>query len=469
MALNPFFLQGSPGEQSLVQDLINEHLRMFGIEVYYIPRKYIDIDNIVKEVKTSKFDDNFLIEMYLNNYEGYGQSYDIMSKFGIKLTNEISLTLSKERFEEFISPFLQTILEAEDADPNIDDGANLLLASRPREGDLIYFPLGERLFEIKRVEFENPFYQLGKNYVYELKCELFEYEDEKIDTGIEELQDSIKNVGYITTLKLVGVGQTATATAEIAPFGVVGSVYLTNDGYDYKSTPTVTFNNPPIGGNRATAVAITTSLNGSQSIKEILLTNAGFGYTVAPNIAINGGGGSGAAATCSIVNGGVYTLNLTNQGSNYYTIPTVTISGPTGAGQTAKAIASIQDGKISGIRIINSGSGYTSSPTVTISSPPIIGIGTYRDNEEIVGSISGTRAIIKSSKIVNGERILKISINTGKFITGEPVVGAASSAIYNVKYFETYDLYDQYAENEEIELAADQILDFTESNPFGNY
>ena len=470
MALNPFFLQGSPGEQSLVQDLINEHLRMFGIEVYYIPRKYIDVDNIIREVSTSKFDDNFLIEAYLNNYEGYGQSYDIMSKFGIKLTNEISLTLSRERFEEFISPFLQTILEAEDADPNIDDGAKLLLASRPREGDLIYFPLGERLFEIKRVEFENPFYQLGKNYVYELKCELFEYEDEKIDTGIEDIQDTIKDVGYITTLTLVGFGTTAVASTAIGN-GVVGRVYLNNDGYNYSSTPIITFDPPPIGGVRATAVAITTSVNGSQSIKEILLTSAGFGYTVAPGIAITSGGGSGAAATCSIVNGGVYAINLDNSGGqNYYSVPTVTISGPIGSGKTATAVATISNGKVNGFRITDAGSGYNSAPIITIGPPPLVGLGTYINDEEVVGSLSGTRAFIKSSRVQKtGERILKISINTGKFIPGEIVIGTASSATYHVKSFEDYDLYDAYAENDEIESAADFLLDFSESNPFGNY
>jgi hypothetical protein len=470
MALNPFFLQGSPGEQNLVQDLINEHLRMFGIEVYYIPRKYIDVDNIIREVNTSKFDDNFLIEAYLNNYEGYGQSYDIMTKFGLKLTNEITLTISRERFEEFISPFLQTILEAENSDPNVDEGANLLLASRPREGDLIYFPLGERLFEIKRVEFENPFYQLGKNYVYELKCELFEYEDEKIDTGIEDIQDAIKETGYITTLTLVGFGTTAIASAGVGT-GVVGQIYITNDGYNYSSPPIITFDPPPLGGVRATAVAITTSVNGSQSIKEILLTNAGFGYTAAPGIAITSGGGSGAAATCSIVTGGVYTINLDNNGgANYYKAPIVTIAGPVGSGVTATAIATISNGKVNGFRITNAGSGYTTIPVITIAPPPVVGVGTYIDDEEVVGSLSGTRAFIKSSIIKKtGERVLKISINTGRFIPGEIVIGAASSATYHVKSFEDYDLYDQYAENDEIEAAADLLLDFSESNPFGDY
>jgi hypothetical protein len=171
MALNPFFLQGSPTEQSLVQDLVNEHLRMFGIEVYYIPRKLLKTDNIIREVQSSKFDDNFIIEAYLNNSDGYSPGNDIMSKFGISLKNELSLVISRERFEEFISPFLESIIAGE---PNYAAGESLVFSTKPKEGDLIYFPLGERIFEIKHVEFENPFYQLGKNYVYELKCELFE-------------------------------------------------------------------------------------------------------------------------------------------------------------------------------------------------------------------------------------------------------------------------------------------------------
>jgi hypothetical protein len=469
MALNPFFLQGSPGEQNLVQDLVNEHLKMFGIEVYYIPRKYIDTDNIIKEVRSSKFDSNFIIEAYLNNYEGYGANYDIMSKFGLKLTSEITLTISKERFEEFITPFLQDILSATEADSTLDDGSTLFFANRPKEGDLIYFPLGERIFEIKRVEFENPFYQLGKNYVYDLKCELFELEDELIDTDIEEIQDTVKDVGYITTLILVGAGITATATATRASSGVVGQIYLNNDGSNYTSSPTITFDAPPVGGLRATAVAITTDSIRSKSISTIQLTNCGFGYTSAPNITISGGGGAGAAATASIVNNGVYTIGLTNAGTNYYTIPTVTISPPVGSGKTATAIATISNGVVSGFRITNAGSGYVSNPTVTISSPSPTGIGTFKNNEEIVGSISGTRAFIKSWANQSGEKVLKVSINTGRFYPGETVIGVASSAIYSVKSFQAYDLYDPYAENLQIEAAADQILDFSESNPFGNY
>ena len=148
MALNPFFLQGSQSEQRLVQDLINEQLQIYGVEVTYIPRKFVRKQTIIKEVQSSAFDDNFLLEAYVNTYEGYGGQGDIMTKFGVSLRDELVLTISKERFEDFISPFLS-------ADEDYD------LATRPREGDVIFFPLGSRLFEVKFVEHEEP-YQLGK-------------------------------------------------------------------------------------------------------------------------------------------------------------------------------------------------------------------------------------------------------------------------------------------------------------------
>ena len=107
MPLNSYFLQGSKNEQFLMQNLINEQLTIYGIEVYYLPRKVFKTDNIIKEVQSSKFDDSFLIEAYLNNYEGYNPDSDLMTKFGLKLTNEVSLTISRERFEEFIAPFLE--------------------------------------------------------------------------------------------------------------------------------------------------------------------------------------------------------------------------------------------------------------------------------------------------------------------------------------------------------------------------
>ena len=485
MALNPFFLQGSPTEQGLVQDLVNEHLRMFGIEVYYIPRKLLKTDNIIREVQSSKFDDNFIIEAYLNNHEGYSPGSDIMSKFGITLKNELSLIISRERFEEFISPFLSEIISGE---PSYSPGEKLVFATRPKEGDLIFFPLGERLFELKHVEFENPFYQLGKNYVYELKCELFEYEDEEISTGIEQIESTLSDTGYITDLKLVAFGGSAQCEATVSPYGGVNEIVITNDGYGYTRTPTVTIDPPPdftldrsllLGATslgtdiaRATAVAITTSVGGVKSVSKILITNAGYGYIDPPKVTISGGGGTGATAICGINTNLITRIHIVDKGDRYYQPPSIRISPPVGGGTTATAITKISSGRVSEVLLVNAGSGYTSLPTITVSPPPIVGFGTYIVSEEVTGALSGTSAIVKywENPGQDIDKTLRVYLNNGTFNVGENIVGSASSAIYTLK---SYDLdtttSDNYSQNDEIEQEANLIVDFSESNPFGTY
>ena len=473
MTLNPFFLQGSSREQFLVQDLINEHLKIYGIDVYYLPRKYLEIDDILREVETSKFDDNFIIEAYLDNYEGYAPGSDLMTKFGLRLKNEIKLIISSERFEEFISPFLSAVnLGISNGD--ITDQEEQLV-TRPKEGDLIYFPLGERLFEIKHVELEKPFYQLGKTYVYELLCELYEYENEDIDTSIEEIDNTVKDEGYITTLNLEGIGQTATATATLGGVGMVGQIILNEDGYNYTSTPNVTIA-PPTSGITATAVAITTSIGSVRSVKSIRITNAGSGYTSSnpPTVTITGGNGIGAAATAVIVDNGIQYLSISNVGSGYYITPTVTI-GPS-VGQTATAYAVLNnDGGVSSLQLINAGYGYTEAPTVSISGVSTTGIGTFVYNETVTGSLSGTTAVVREFKrrtdlnVVDPPIELRVAINNGQFSAGETITGSESSATYILKSYDNDSYEDSYDINEEIELEADNILDFTESNPFGEY
>lgn len=462
MSLNPFFLQGSPSEQRLVQELINEQLKIYGVEVIYIPRKFVRKETILKEISSSKFNDNYAIEAYINSYEGYGGQGDILSKFGVNLKDDLSLIISRERFEDFIAPFLEP-----------DLGDEIVLSSRPREGDLIYFPLGQRLFEVKFVEHEQPFYQLGKLYVYEIKCELFEYEDEIIDTSISEIDTQIQDEGYITTLNLFGSGVTALASCTIGT-GYIKEIYLNNDGYGYTSQPTVSITAAPPGGTNARAVAITTSLSGTYSIERILLLHSGIGYTSIPTISIIGGGGSGAAATCSIETSqnGIVNFTINNQGSGYGYVPSISIGSPTGYGQTAVGICSLTSDKITAVRISNSGVGYTQAPSVSISPPPLIsGIGTYIFNEIVSGSTSGTTGRVKSWD--KDTRILKVSFvnksSTVGFYPGEIITGSLSGASYSVKSYSNWNEYDKYSENLQIEEESDNILDFSESNPFGTY
>ena len=484
MALNPYFLQGSSGEQNLVQDLINEQLKIYGIDVYFIPRKLLKTDDILNEVQSSKFDDTFIIEAYLNNYDGYAPDSDIMTKFGLRLKNEISLVISKERFEEIISPYLAEIASVA---RNYYPGEDLAITDRPKEGDLIYFPLGERLFEIKRVEVEKPFYQLGKSYVFELSCELFEYEDEEISTGVSEIDETMEEVGYITDLKLVAFGGTAECQAAVSPLGGVSKVVLLNDGSGYTGTPTVTISDPgddadtsailgalPVSefSKTATAVAITTSVGGVQSVKEILITNTGYGYTEPPTVTITGGNGSGAIATCIISTGSVLNIGITDKGDRYYEPPTITIDPPVGSGVTATAVSRIDDGRLSEVLISNAGSGYTSIPNITVSPPPTVGFGTYIISETVTGSLSGVTAQVKywDNPGQDVDKTLRVYLNSGTFSEGENIVGSSSSAIYTLKSFDLdTSTTDEYNDNDDFELEADEILDFTESNPFGTY
>jgi len=467
MALNPYFLQGAQSEQRLTQDLINEHLKMFGVEVTYIPRKFVGTDNILNEVESSKFDDNFAIEAYVNTYEGYSGAGDVLTKFGMSLRDEVVLTISKERYEDFIAPFMA----------GLDDGTDdsiVPLTSRPKEGDLVYFPLGGRLFEVKFVEHEDPFYQLGKNYVYQLKCELFEYEDEVIDTSIDEIDTQVADDGYITTLRLVGLGRTATATASLGQ-GYVQKIFLNNDGSGFTSPPTITFSDSP-AGDPARAIGILTTRANITSIEKILMTNAGSGYTTTPTISITGGGGIGAAATCSLETEytGVIRVNLIDGGVGYGTEPTVTIAAP-GAGTTAVGIASIgiagQDSVVKQIFLTDAGRGYSSTPDVTITPPASMGgSGDYLFNEIVIGARSQTEARVKSWD--TDTNILElgnvgIGSTTAGFYPGEDVVGQESGATYAVSIFDPEDNNDKYNDSREFEFEADQILDWTESNPFG--
>ena len=423
MALNPFFLQGSQSEQRLVQDLINEQLQIYGVEVTYIPRKFVRKQTIIKEVQSSAFDDNFLLEAYVNTYEGYGGQGDIMTKFGVSLRDELTLTISKERFEDFISPFLESDEDYE-------------LSTRPREGDIIFFPLGARLFEVKFVEHEEPFYQLGKNYVYQLKCELFEYEDEVIDTGIDIIDSQLEDIGYITKLQLIGTGVTATANAQINPAnrGYIREIVLNDDGSGYSSTPNVAVSTAPFGAGNvdATAVAITTTRAGIFSIDRILLTNAGAGYTTAPLVTITGGGGVGAAATAAVElsNFGIVDFTLSNNGIGYASKPTVTITGVSSSPASAE-VNLLADNTISDIFLKNAGIGYTVTPTVTISNPSLIsGVGNFERGEIVKGMSSGIEARVKEWD--TDTKILKISnvgigTTTKAFVLGETIQATEST------------------------------------------
>ena len=461
--LNPFFLQGSKGEQGLVQDLVNEQLRMYGIECHYIPRKLMTSRTIMKEVTESRFDQAFPLEAYLMNIDGYAGSGDVLTKFGIRVTDEATFVISKERFEEAVAPFLE---QQED---------DYELSNRPKEGDLIFFPLGKRMFEIKFVEHERPFYQLQKNYVYQLQCELFEYEDEVIDTNVNAIDEVVQTEGYIARLVLSGIGSLATANTTLN-FGAVQQIFVQNDGYGYAAAPTVSISTSP--GVDATAVAIMTSRSGigtAKSIDKILLINPGGGYIGIPTVTVPGTGIATAGITTL---GSVGIVTITSGGSGYTTTPNVAIATAPSGGTDATAEAVMVGGTISAIRISNAGSGYTSAPAITIGAATSIGDGNYIFNETVqVSSDSSETARVKVWDA--DSRTLDVSMLTKmQFQVGEKIKGLESGAEYvilSVSYDQPNDYpneefnANQYNDNANFETEADAILDFSEGNPFGTF
>lgn len=170
MPTNVYFDTGTKPEQHLYEDLMIEQLKIYGQDVYYIPRTLVKEDNLLGEDVLSKFGDAYQIEMYFENVEGYEGEKEIMSKFGLQMQDDATFVVAKRRFEQLVS-----------------GDANLIVKTRPNEGDLVYFPKVNKMFEISFVDHDDPFYQVHNIPAYKLKVKTFEYSSEDINTGIAEI------------------------------------------------------------------------------------------------------------------------------------------------------------------------------------------------------------------------------------------------------------------------------------------
>ena len=368
--------------------------------------------------------------------------------------------------------------------PDIDL-PNVEIYDRPREGDLVYFPFGDRLFEIKFVEHEKPFYQLKKNYVYTLRCELFQYEDEVIDTGIDAIDHTLAAtegadgedfiIGGTQVLTLVGTASSASAVTTVINGGIQ-FIDITNRGRNYTFAPRVSISSAPTGG--VTGIA-TANLRGgivvctgaadpgnqvASVVQSINLVNPGSGYTTGPDIQIFGDG-VGAAATAGMANGTIGIVTITGGGSGYTTTPTITFTGLSTVSAAATAIVSTA-GTISAIHITNAGAGYTTVPTIAIAPPAASdAVGNFQFNEVITGGTSGATARVRDWNSVTSE--LKISNVEGVFIQKETVTGGTSGAVHTIRLIDLTNFDDGFGDNDNFETEADSILDFSEGNPFG--
>ena len=442
MARSTYFTHGTRNEQFLLQNLVEEHLKMFGMDVLYCPRKMVMKDGVFNEESISEFDDAYIIEGYLENFDGFQGGGDLMTKFGIRQTDELTLVISQQRFSDLISQFLL-----------LDKGTTIEVGERPQEGDLIYFPITSNFFEIKFVEHEEPFYQLGKGYVYKLKCELFEYSNEQGDLfeGDEDLIDygyTVKHY-YLTTN-----GVTATGTPVIDNGGI-DQIYITNNGSKYNETP-----------------AITISGNGSNAAATAFMTN----------ITVSGGSPTKSAVIRGIVNQGqLMSVTIVDGGEGYdEDRATLQITDPDAGGVKATITPTFTNGVLTAINILNGGSGYRSvkliditnagtgytAATMAFTAAPQGISGTFTVPETVTGGTTGATAQMVEWDAQEGW--IKLKSPTATFAIGETIMGSDSGAtmvLDNRDEMATTDT--KYSDSVTFENLGDDILDFSETNPFG--
>lgn len=355
-------LNGTQAEQNLLENLITESIDIYGQDVFYIPRTLVKEDDLFVEDTMSKFETSRPIRAYCNTVDGWEGQGDMLSKFGIRIEDKTTFVVSRKRFKSAV-----------------DDSTSLIVEGRPNEGDLIWAPFSSDLYEIKFVEHEKPFYQLGKGYVWELKCELFQYSHEDFNTGIVAVDEIEDESGYSLDLTF-SAGGTGNFVNDEVVYGTshdpdvrythsdwtLGlTIWDGGDGFDPNDPPSITFSAPPTGGTRATG-----------------------------------------------------TVNVNSSG---------VITGIT----------------------FNPGSGYTSEPSFVIEPSPA------RPTAEVVSWNSTTRKLVLN----------KIS---GVFKDNEVVKGQTSNATWTIDILDSYNMGSiEGAQNKYFEDNGDLILDFSETNPFG--
>ena len=197
MATNLYFSQKVHSEQNLYEDIVIESLKMFGQDVYYLPRDIVNEDRIFGDDVPSRFNSSYKVEMYIENTEGFDGEGDLFTKFGVEIRDQATFVVARRRWTTTINRF-----------------DNEINSTRPREGDLVYLPLSSAMFQIMAVEHEQPFYQLSNLATYKLRCEKFEYSDEDFDTNIDAIDGIERSYAYeyLLTLDSAGGGFTVGET-----------------------------------------------------------------------------------------------------------------------------------------------------------------------------------------------------------------------------------------------------------------
>tara|TARA_A100001388_G_scaffold93581_1_gene67857 strand:+ start:2800 stop:3924 length:1125 start_codon:yes stop_codon:yes gene_type:complete len=370
MATNLYFSQKVKSEQNLYEDIVIESLKMYGQDVYYLPRDLVNEDTILGDDPVSSFNSSHIVEMYIENTEGFEGEGDLFTRFGVEIRDEATFVVSRKRWEDTVKRY-----------------DNEITSVRPSEGDLIYLPLSNSLFQITHVEHEMPFYQLSNLPVYKLRCQLYEYTGEDLDTGVDTIDDIENKYAYKYILSLSNARDSANATA-------------------------------------------------------------------------------------TTVGGKVTSIVLTDSGSNYFTVPTVSLVDASGVGAQITATIDSNNGKVSSLTLVDSGTGFASAnPTVRFSAPTT---NIFKVGETITSASGDTTMrgeVVKYSDSDDKLHIIHAGADDGKYHTFVPdkkVIGLTSGAGGIITLVVEDNQLSENEQNTDFSTNSTDFIDFTENNPFGD-
>ena len=212
---SPYFNSVFPGqssEQGLVDDLVREQIKIYGLDILYMPRRHLNLDLLLHESTKNAFEFAMPIPMYLKTVDGFDNGMEVLSKFGVRSSDEVTLVMSRSEFTTYYAPYIKSYYNQIKGKDVIDPLDELIgeTDARPKEGDLIFFPFDNSIFEIKYVMFDSPFFQLGRGYVFEIQCEKFEYSGANFTTGYEEVDNAQTITDYYRMEFQVDPGGTKT-------------------------------------------------------------------------------------------------------------------------------------------------------------------------------------------------------------------------------------------------------------------
>lgn len=484
------------GQQNLIEDLVIESIKIYGYDNFYIPRTIVKEDDLFGEDVLSKFDNALPLEMYVKNVEGFDGEGEFLSRFNIEARDQITFSIAQRRWDEEIS------IE----DRKIDEQGERV--NRPVEGDLIFFPLTGQMYEIKYVDKQPIFYQMGQLQMYDLRCELFEFSHERIDTGIKAIDDlaARHTVNVLNFQILLEASKERALGTSVMSNDSVSSVTINNPG-DYEANPTVAFGSPPaaqvaiatstISGGAVTGATVNSSLQGSGyttnvsatfsnpettqkvqatatatinsgAVNAVSITQAGGFYVNAPPISVTASPtGDDAILTTSITNNSLSGITIRSAGSGYSSAPTITIGAPNNAIHfvaTGIAVPNAK-GNIGSITITDGGKYYENSPSVTIGNPPdsITAIGTAIRTGTSVTSVTITQAGRGYMNVTGTAFVPSVTFSVETFVGGirlEDGGGLLLQTTANTTH------ENSTANNTFFETSKTGFLDFSELNPF---